>query len=345
MIDKSRRQIATWLLSGCFLVFLMVWIGGITRLTGSGLSITEWKPIMGAIPPLNERDWNEAFSKYQQIPQFQKVNSTFTLSEFKSIFWWEYIHRLVGRLIGVVFIVPFLFFYFRKQLDDVLVRKVMLLFLLGGIQGFLGWFMVKSGLSERTSVSHYRLAIHLLAAFTTFGFTFWFALELLSAPNLNQSRTNDIWRKRSTFLFALIFLQITYGAFVAGLHAGKMYNTFPLMDGQIIPSGILSLSPTWINLFDNPVCVQFIHRLFAFIIFFYIVFLAWKSRNELTDAVQKKSVSYLFSTVMLQVVLGIITIISSAQIAIASIHQLGAFLLFAASVFAMFRFRKNRSVQ
>ena len=340
MEDKSKRQVAIWLLSGCFLVFLMVIIGGITRLTGSGLSITEWKPIMGAIPPLNEIQWEEAFSKYKQIPQFQKINSDFTLSEFKSIFWWEYVHRLTGRLIGLVFIIPFLFFYFSKKLDQTITRKVLFLFMLGGIQGFLGWFMVKSGLSERTSVSHYRLAIHLLAAFVTFGFTFWFALGLLFDKKDIDAHVSGNWRKLLVIFFALITLQIGYGAFVAGLHAGKVYNTFPLMNGQFIPSGILAFQPGWQNILDNPVTVQFIHRMLAFLVLFFALFLLWKSRRELPPGNQRSAISLLWWAVALQVALGIITILSAAQIVTASVHQVGAFVLFASATYALFSFRK-----
>src|SRR5688572_25205728 len=175
--EKSSRPIIIWLLSGCLFIFSMVVIGGITRLTGSGLSITEWNVIMGAVPPLNEQQWNEAFEKYQQIPQFQKLNYHFTLSDFKKIFFWEYLHRLIGRLIGLVFIIPFVYFQVKKRMSRQLTRQALLLFVLGGLQGFLGWFMVKSGLTERTSVSHIRLAIHLIAAFITFGFTFWVLLD------------------------------------------------------------------------------------------------------------------------------------------------------------------------
>ncbi|HRS38956.1 MAG TPA: COX15/CtaA family protein, partial [Bacteroidia bacterium] len=179
MNDRSRRYVAIWLLSGCFLIFAMVVIGGITRLTGSGLSITEWAPIMGAVPPMNGQEWQEAFEKYKQIPQYEMINAHFELQDFKAIFWWEFIHRLVGRLIGVVFLLPFIWFLITRQLDRAMTRKALFLFTLGGLQGFLGWFMVKSGLTERTSVSHIRLAIHLITAFITFGFTWWYALQLL----------------------------------------------------------------------------------------------------------------------------------------------------------------------
>ncbi len=260
MNDKSKLRVSIWLYSGCFLIFLMVVIGGITRLTGSGLSITEWKPIMGSVPPLNDHDWQIAFEKYQQIPQFQKINAHFELEDFKSIYWWEFIHRQLGRLIGLVFLIPFLYFLLTKQLDKVTIRKALFLFLLGGIQGFLGWFMVSSGLAERTSVSHIRLAIHLVAAFITFGFTFWYALELRNPVSKEDTGASSGTVK---LIFSILIIQIVYGAFVAGMHAGKMYNTFPLMDGQLIPTGMATLEPQVLNLLNNPVAVQFIHRIFA----------------------------------------------------------------------------------
>lgn len=240
MNDKSKQRVAVWLFTGCFLIFSMVVIGGITRLTGSGLSITEWNVVMGTIPPLNEKEWQIAFEKYQQIPQFHKINSHFEISDFKSIFLWEYLHRLIGRLIGIVFIIPFLWFLFTRQMDKTFIRKALFLFALGALQGFLGWFMVKSGLTERTSVSHIRLAVHLLAAFITFGFTFWYALELVY-PVGNQAFKKQHKLLRS--ILGMLIIQIVYGAFVAGMHAGKIYNTWPLMDGQIIPSGIMGMSP------------------------------------------------------------------------------------------------------
>jgi cytochrome c oxidase assembly protein subunit 15 len=329
----SNRPVALWLLTGCFLIFCMVIIGGITRLTGSGLSITEWKPVMGAIPPLNENEWSEAFHKYQQIPQFQKINSSFTLDDFKSIFWWEYIHRLLGRLIGVVFIVPFLIFYFRGMFDNKTIRKVLFLFLLGALQGLIGWLMVKSGLTERTSVSHIRLAIHLITAFITFGFTFYFALELLVRTPI--VRTNN-FRNFTRPLFFLITIQIIYGAFVAGLHAGKIYTTYPLMNGQLFPDGMFFMNPSFSNFFNNPVMVQFIHRNLAGMIFIsaIILLLRWNKLN-LTQLQKRASKIFLFA-LCIQVTLGILTLITGVNIPLAVLHQSGAFVLFSSGVYLLF---------
>lgn len=335
----SNTKIAVWLLCGCFLIFSMVVIGGITRLTGSGLSITEWNVIMGALPPLNDQEWQLAFEKYQQIPQYKEVNSFFTLSDFKSIFWWEYFHRLVGRLIGVVFLVPFLWFLFTRQLERKMVKKAIFLFCLGGLQGFLGWFMVKSGLSERTSVSHIRLAIHLTTAFVTFAFTFWFALQLLEKKsNIPHFPSVHRW---SIVLLIILLIQLVYGAFVAGLHAGKMFNTFPLMNGQIYPTG------GWVddwgirNLVDNPATVQFIHRFFAFSIVSLTGLLSWRCKSLQVSIRQQRSIRFLMLTVIAQFLLGVFTVLYQAPIALSSVHQIGAFFLFMAVLLTVFRFRQS----
>jgi cytochrome c oxidase assembly protein subunit 15 len=338
-MKSNNKQIAIWLFSGCFLIFAMVVIGGITRLTGSGLSITEWKPIMGAIPPLNDAEWNIAFEKYQQIPQFQKVNYHFELSDFKAIYWWEYIHRQLGRVIGIVFIVPFLWFLVKKKFDSVTIKKMLFLFLLGGIQGFLGWFMVSSGLAERTTVSHIRLAIHLMFAFITFAFTFYYALELIYTEK-SETIKNKKPASLNKLIFVLLSVQIIYGAFVAGLHAGKIHNTFPLMTGQVIPSGMNAMQPTWINIFDNPVTVQFIHRFLAFTLLFLVAWFYVESGKEKLNTFQKKGIHILIAAIGIQFLLGVITVLTQANIVMASIHQIGAFFLFSASIYLLFHFRK-----
>ncbi len=338
MREESKFRIAVWLLTGCVLIFLMVVIGGITRLTGSGLSITEWDLIMGTIPPMNDTEWFEAFEKYQQIPQYEKINAHFELEDFKSIFWWEYIHRLLGRLIGLVFIIPFIWFISSKQMDRKTVRKALFLFFLGGLQGFLGWFMVSSGLTERTSVSHVRLAIHLITAFITFGFTFWYALELLRPYDHPAVKGKTPQLVRGIFL--LLIVQIVYGAFVAGLHAGKMYNTFPLMDGQWIPTGIASHLPLWLNLFDNSVMVQFIHRLLGWTILILIILLWWKAWKKGMYSPQRRAIDVVLYAVVLQFLLGILTLLSGVQITLASLHQVGAFFLFSAMIYLLYEFRK-----
>ncbi len=340
-MNSANRQIAIWLFSGCFLIFVMVVVGGITRLTGSGLSITEWKPIMGTIPPLNEAEWNTAFEKYKQIPQFQKINYHFNLADFKSIFWWEFIHRLIGRLIGVVFIIPFLYFFIKKKFEKNTSRKMLLLFLLGGLQGFLGWFMVSSGLAERTSVSHIRLAIHLITAFITFAFTFYFALELWYPEREKSNLIHSKLRSLNKLIFFVLILQIVYGALVAGLHAGKMHNTFPLMSGQIIPNGMGVMEPTIVNIFDNPVTVQFIHRLIAFTLIFLCTWLFVSSKKEKLEKFQKAGLKWLMIALTIQFLLGVLTLLTQVNIVLASVHQIGAFFLFSVSIYLLYSFRKN----
>ena len=332
MVDRDKKSVIIWLLSGCFLIFLMVVLGGITRLTGSGLSITEWNLVMGAVPPTNDAQWQEAFDKYKQIPQYQKLNYDFELSDFKRIFFWEYLHRLVGRLIGIVFLVPFLYFLWKKKLDKPWIRKCLFLFVLGGLQGFLGWFMVKSGLTERTSVSHYRLAFHLLAAFATFGFTYWYALQLIS-------ERNESARKRASalkYLLALVFLQITYGAFTAGLHAGRVANTFPTMDGEWIPSGINSMSPGYMNMFENLLTVQFIHRMLAYTIFIFVITLWWKARKEKNSSTQRRTMNVCALAVSVQLLLGIFTVLYHVPVALGTLHLVGGFFLYSSVLTALY---------
>ncbi|MFM2135874.1 MAG: hypothetical protein RL021_1274 [Bacteroidota bacterium] len=337
--DKTNNRIVIWLLSGCFLIFSMVVIGGITRLTGSGLSITEWNVIMGTLPPMNQQEWEIAFEKYRQIPQYTEVNSYFSLEDFKAIFWWEYIHRLVGRLIGIVFIIPFLWFLFTRQFDRTMLKKALFLFLLGGLQGFLGWFMVKSGLAERTSVSHIRLAIHLCTAFITFGFTFWFALQLLEPPAAGPDR-QYVRRLSVVFLFVL-GLQLAYGAFVAGLHAGKMYNTFPLMNGQVLPDSAWMSDWGASNLIENPGMVQWVHRFLAFTLVFLASWILISSRGSGSTISQRTAVRFLAAAIGLQFILGMLTVLYHAPIFLSSVHQIGAFFLFASALLLVFRFRKT----
>ena len=343
---KYKRGIIVWLLTGCFLIFAMVIIGGITRLTGSGLSITEWKLIRGTIPPLNEQQWNEEFENYKQIPQYVKLNYHYTLEDFKKIFFWEYIHRLLGRIIGLVFFVPFIFFYFKKQFDKPLLKKVLLLFLLGGLQGFLGWFMVKSGLSERTSVSHIRLAIHLLAAFITFAFTFKTALDVIYP----EEKYFDIHLKKinklAVWVFALLFLQIVYGAFVAGLKAGHIYNTFPKMGDEWVASSILfSLqNEGWNAIVNNVSVVQFIHRYMAYAVFIGFLILFYVAKNLNTARLQKLlsrdkliAINLLPAIILIQFLLGVFTLLYNVPLWLGVAHQAGAFAAFGLLIFILHR--------
>ena len=243
----------------------MVVIGGITRLTGSGLSITEWKIVTGTLPPLSEEAWQKEFDGYKQIPQYKLINSDFTLSDFKQIYFWEYLHRLIGRIIGMVFLIPFLWLIIKNKLPEGFIKKGLILLGLGGFQGVLGWFMVKSGLSENVHVSHYRLAAHLISAFTVFGFTFWYALEITPppAPSPKERGKHHLLRKISIILLSIVILQIIYGAFVAGLKAGYGYPTWPKMGDEWISGDITALTPIWTNFLEGHAGVQFIHRYLA----------------------------------------------------------------------------------
>ena len=254
----------------------MVIVGGITRLTGSGLSITEWKLIRGTIPPLNDEQWNEEFDNYKKIPQYREMNYNYTLSDFKKIYFWEYIHRLIGRIIGIVFLIPFLYFWFTKQLSKPLFNKLLFLFFLGGLQGFLGWYMVKSGLVNNIRVSHLRLATHLFTAFITFGFTFWVMLDLIPNEKSEANNLTITLRKASYLILILVMLQIIYGAFVAGLKAGHIYNTFPKMGDEWVASSVpFGIQTEGIcSLINNISVVQFMHRSVAWLLALTVIF-AW----------------------------------------------------------------------
>jgi len=274
--EKSSRPVAIWLLIGIVMLMVQVLLGGITRLTGSGLSITEWKPVMGALPPLNDQQWNEAFDKYKQIAQYKYLNSSFTLTDFKSIFFWEWFHRLWARLIGVVFLIPFIIFLVQNRFKKEMVKPMIILFLLGGLQGLVGWIMVMSGLNEENLyVSHYRLAIHFILALGLICYTLWFALELLIPQN--ELVTNLSLRRFTIGLIAILTLQLIYGAFMAGLKAAPYAPTWPDINGSFLPHGG-SPSSGALKLFDNPMTVHFIHRNLAYLIS--ILIFIWFIRSK-----------------------------------------------------------------
>lgn len=340
--EKYKSQVLLWLFTGCFLVFGMVVVGGITRLTGSGLSITEWKVISGSIPPLNDAQWNEAFEKYKQIPQYKQQNSHFDLSDFKFIYFWEFIHRLFGRLIGVVFLLGLIYFLWKKAITKELLPKLLFMFALGGIQGFLGWYMVSSGLTENVRVSHIRLAIHFTFAFITFGYIFWVALTQLF--DRVASNGNDVakFRKAAKVLLGLLTLQIIYGAFVAGSKAGMIYNTWPKMYDDWVPEAIgYSFQKDGVSsLINNLASVQFIHRGLAYILtIFTLVFTVKIFRVPTLHPSQKRAVYILMEGVLGQVALGIVTLLFSVPILLGVLHQAVAFFLFAALIYLIHRLR------
>jgi cytochrome c oxidase assembly protein subunit 15 len=336
--SPSTRPVALWLLLGSVMIAAMVTIGGVTRLTGSGLSITEWNVLMGAWPPLTDTDWVTLFAKYQATPQYAQVNTHFTLAQFKGIFWWEYIHRLVGRALGLVFLVPAVWFLIKGYFDRGLRLRVLGIFLLGAFQGFLGWFMVASGLVDRPAVSHYRLAAHLLTALLTLGVTFWTALEVLHRGK--AAVPVPVALRRQVWLFvALLAVQIMYGAFVAGLKAGFAYNTFPLMGDSFVPGGLLALQPAWRNLIENPVSVQFLHRVLAWCLALFGVWLWYSLRVHAI----RRGADLLLAVLTLQFTLGVVTILQlpHAPVLWGTLHQSGAVALFATSVFVLFSVRQG----
>ncbi len=327
-----------WLLVIAAFVLAMVVVGGATRLTGSGLSITEWKPILGALPPMSEAAWQDAFEKYKQIPQYEAVNKGFSLESFKAIFWWEWSHRLLGRLVGFVFLLPFAYFLLRRAIPRPFIPKVAALFVLGGAQGALGWFMVASGLagSDRIAVSQYRLAAHLALATVIAAYAFWLALTIREEgqDKAAASAASPSARLAAIVLGGLVYLQIIAGAFVAGLKGGYASNTWPLMNGEIVPAGMDQYSPLWMNLFENPLTAQFVHRLIAYFIAIYAVAFAlavWRR-----PALRGPAIAVILAT-LVQIALGVATIVYDMPLGFALAHQANAMLVLAASLWAVQR--------
>lgn len=315
------RAVAYWLLSVAALIFLMVVVGGITRLTESGLSITEWKPITGAIPPLTQAQWEHAFALYKQIPEYQQINRGMSLAEFKNIFFWEYVHRLLGRVIGLAFALPLLWFALKRAIPQGYGKRLVLLLALGGLQGVIGWWMVASGLAERTDVSHVRLAVHLLLALFIFGAIVWTALDLLSPGNVKRRMpTLAIWA------LSALGLQLMFGAFVAGLDAGYAFNSWPLMGDELYPSAAPWLEPFIRNFVDNPITVQFVHRWLAFVVLAFAVVMA----RQVKRAGSRRESIILHSVIGTQILLGIWTLLSGVRLHVAVAHQGTAVLLIAA---------------
>jgi len=341
MTIQSKKPILIWLFSGCFLIYAMVVLGGITRLTHSGLSMVEWNMIVGSMPPMSDADWQVPFEKYKLTPEFQKLNYQFSLDEFKSIYWWEYSHRLLGRTIGLVFLIPFLYFWIRKKIDKALFNRLVVVLILGGFQGVLGWYMVKSGLIKDPHVSHYRLAAHLISAFLVFGFTFWIALDILFPIPKNKQQVDPLSgiRKAAYVLFAFVVVQIIYGAFVAGLKAGYYYPTFPKMGDEWMPDGVTFLQPLWKNFMEGIPGVQFVHRYIAYVVLFLISFIWYRSRKLNLLPTQKMAANILFTVVWFQFTLGVLTLLYSVPVCLGVLHQTGAFFLFASTLFFIHQFK------
>ena len=322
---ENRRAVAKWLLACCALVFLMVILGGVTRLTGSGLSMVDWRPVTGALPPLSAEDWQRTFDMYRETPEFQKKNAYMDVDDFKGIFWLEYLHRLLGRLIGIVFFVPFVIFLWRGYIRKSEWPKYAAMFALGGFQGVLGWYMVKSGLVDNPAVSQYRLTAHLMSAFLIYGFMLWVALSLRNPPD---QRERHPWFAGTVALGTLVVVTIVSGGFVAGLKAGKIYNTFPKMGQYWIPPDAMALEPWWRNLFDNMGMVQFNHRVLAITTFVAILVFAIRLLRTGPARRTAKAAKALMHTAVLQVALGVSTLLLVVPLPLAAAHQAVGMLLF-----------------
>ena len=338
--NPQHRPIAYWLLACCVLVFAMVVLGGVTRLTGSGLSMVTWEPIVGTVPPLSQDAWQDTFQQYQHTPEYQKKNLGMTLPEFKGIFWFEYAHRLLGRSIGVVFLLPFLYFLFKRRIDKPMAPKLITIFLLGGLQGVLGWYMVASGLVDNPHVSQYRLTAHLSAAFLIYAYMFWVALGLLYPQREAGPELRPLCRF-THLATGLITLTVLSGGFVAGLKAGFTYNTFPLMDGHWIPLTYWMEEPAWKNFFENIAAVQFDHRLLAISTMALVIVLWIKSRTYTVPSRARLGLNLLLAMTLLQVTLGISTLLLLVPIPLASAHQAGALVLFTLALFTMHALRRR----
>lgn len=338
---KKNKSVIIWLLSGCFLLFIMVIVGGITRLTNSGLSMTDWHLVTDTFPPLTEEKWSQAFEEYKKFPEYQKINvhNDFQLNDYKFIYFWEWFHRFIGRIIGLVFLIPFVYFLIKKRLSGETLKKCVVLLGMGAFQGFLGWFMVRSGLIDNPDVSHFRLSLHLTFAFITFAYTLWVALDLIY-----PERKNAILSLQKIARFALIFLllQIIYGGFVAGLNAGLIHNHWPMMsDGQFIHESVVLEKDSWLlRLTEGKSGVQFVHRTLAYVVVGFILFLAFKSHKFDLNKNQKLGINTLVIIVVAQFGLGVFTLLYSVPLWLGLTHQVMAFFLLATMTYTLHRLSK-----
>ena len=329
-----RRAVGLWLLGLCGMVIVMVMLGGITRLTDSGLSIMEWKPIMGALPPMSDAAWEHVFALYRQIAEYKHINAGMTLDGFKEIFWWEYFHRLWGRLLAVAFAIPLVWFWVKGAIGRADLPRLVGLFILGGLQGAVGWFMVASGFQDRVDVSQYRLLIHLMLALAIFGLMLWYALDYLDAadPSANRSEAAELVR-HARRMNGVVAFQIALGALVAGTDAGYIYNDFPLMNGHWLSPDLFLMSPWWINFTENVATVQFQHRLVSgFVAIAVITFVVRLRRRDVGDKLKRRAL-LLPCALAAQAFLGIATLMLVMPISLAVLHQLGAFVLFGCGLF------------
>ncbi len=330
---KQKQIVAIWLLLCCAIIFAMMVLGAVTRLTGSGLSMVQWEPIMGIVPPLSQTEWEEVFRLYQQFPEYKLKNLHMSLEEFKAIFWFEYSHRLLGRFIGVMFLVPFLYFLFRGWLNRPLTLKLAGMFVLGGLQGLMGWYMVKSGLVDDPHVSQYRLTAHLGLAVIIYAYIFWVAIDLLYAGSPAKQDGKTVPVRLLLFICGFIFLTLLSGGFVAGTKAGFTFNTFPLMAGRFYPEGMYVLEPFWRNWFENIATIQFNHRLMATLLFFLVPLFWWRAVRTVPSSGLRAGVHLLLLALAVQITLGIFTLLQSVPVSLAAAHQAGGLILFTVALY------------
>src|SRR5665213_1617234 len=344
VLKKTNKNVAKWLYLGVFMLVIQIVLGGITRLTESGLSITEWNPITGALPPLNHAQWQVEFDKYKVTDQFRYIHADFSLSDFKKIFFWEWMHRNWARLMGIVFLVGFFYFLIRKQFKKDMIIPFIILFLLGMIQGAIGWIMVASGLvPERLFVDHIKLATHFMTALVLLGYTFWFALSI-SVPSkmktYNRPLSNITW-----IIICVLFFQLIYGAFMAGLHAATAAPTWPTINGEWFPASMNQLSPGWKNFIDNKIMVQFIHRGFAYTILVLVIIWTLKARKVIGSALFSKIKFLPLFLVLLQVILGITTVVLSPYgnnlVYLGVAHQFVAIMFLMSIIFMLYVVRPS----
>jgi cytochrome c oxidase assembly protein subunit 15 len=350
MISRNpHKAVIYWLLSGCALVYIMVVVGCITRLTHSGLSITDWS-FMGSMPPLSEQAWQERFAKYQESPEFVKVNYMMTMAEFKHIFFWEYTHRLIGRVMMYVFAIGLIILLIRKKIKKDMLPSLILLFFIGAMQAVIGWWMVYSGLQDKPAVSHFRLATHLMSAFTLFAFTFWFALKLIYPKESVAPNTGFKLKGLSVIFFVLLILQIVYGAFTAGyvegdaakIRPGKIFNTWPKMGDEWIAEQVTMKDSFYLNFFENASGIQFVHRTLAVVLVLVLCLLWYRSNKLNLTRPQYRAVTFLIYGITVQFILGVFTLLYHVPVVLGVLHQTGAFFLFASCIYLLFLvFRKT----
>jgi cytochrome c oxidase assembly protein subunit 15 len=331
--ERDARAVGWWLSGWALLLFAIVLVGGATRLTESGLSITEWKPVTGILPPRSAAEWSAEFAKYRRIPQYERLNAGMTLEGFKAIYLWEFWHRIVARLAGLAFAIPFAWFAIRRRIPRFALPRIAVLLALLGVQGAMGWWMVASGLSVRTEVSQYRLAAHLTLALVLLAATLWTAADLLEGRRDTSPFAAARRRRTLPALVALTFVTAASGALVAGLRAGRIYNTFPLMAGRVVPPGWTQLDPAWRNAFENPAAVQFDHRVLAVLTFLSVI-AVWLRHRRTAHRLLARRLDLLLGVAVLQVVLGVSTLLLRVPVVLGVAHQGGAVLLLATAVLA-----------